>query len=112
MRILLMTTMALLMTVGTAQAASYKKDYCDNQDYYTNDGSDAGGTYPHLHCAKTWITYSKSSSQHYNFLVGDTLYESKANNACTQADDQDADNLKGVIKSICDDFDDTCTDCN
>ena len=111
-------TVAIAISIGVlglasaSHAATAKRTYCSNQDYYTDSGANAGGTYPHLHCGNNWITYSKNSGQHYNFYVGDSVVESKANNACTQADAQDADNLKAKIRTICDDDSKTCNDCN
>jgi hypothetical protein len=116
MRTLVLLTVSVsfasLAFAGVAEAKSAKSTYCDNQEFYTNSGADAGGAYPHLHCGKNWITYSKNSNQHYNFYVGDNIVKGKANNACTQADDQDADNLKAKIKEMCDDDGVTCSDCD
>jgi len=105
-------TLGCLVFTSVAEAKSAKSTYCSNQDYYTNTGADDGSTYPHLHCGKNWITYSKNSGQHYNFYVGDSIVKAKANNACTQADSQTASNLKAKIKEMCDDDGVTCGDCD
>jgi hypothetical protein len=112
--VLLTTSVSLasLAFAGVAEAKSAKSTYCDNQDYYTNSGDNAGDAYPHLHCGKDWITYSKNSNQHYNFYVGDSILDGKANSACTQADAQDADKLKAKIKKMCDDDGKTYNDCD
>ncbi len=113
--LILLTTFLTAGSLGfatNAEAKSAKSEYCSNQEYYTNSGADDGSTYPHLHCGNNWITYSKNSGQHYNFYVGNSVLKAKANNACTQADAQDADNLKAKIKEICDDDGETCSDCD
>ena len=114
MRILFMTIAIALFAATSANAAqtNYKKDYCDKQEYYTNSGANDGSTYPHLHCAKRWITYSKSSSKHYNFAAGNGVSKGTANSACTAADGQSASNLKAIIKEICHDDGETCSDCD
>jgi len=70
-------SLASLAFAGVAEAKSAKSTYCGNQDYYTNSGDNEGGTYPHLHCGKDWITYSKNSNQHYNFFTS-AIASSKA----------------------------------
>ncbi len=56
--LILSVLVALMLTVE----ANYKKTYCHNQDYVGNTGS----RYPHLHCGKTFLTLSRSSSKHDN----------------------------------------------
>ena len=105
---------ALFVFPASAQAASWKKDYCNNQTYYTNTGADEGGTYPHLHCDKSFITYSAgsgSNSNRYEILVGDNLNKGTAGSACYKALEQSALNLKDIVKSICSDFSQTCSGC-
>ncbi len=111
MKPIILASILIVSASSFAMAASYKKDYCNNQDYYTDSGSNDGNIYPHLHCASTWVTYSKNSGQHYNFLTGGSLQKGQANNACTQADGAGAGNLKGIIDRICTDFGQTCDDC-
>ena len=103
----------MVMALGsqTAQAASLKKDYCSNQEFYTNTGADDGSRYPHLHCGKNFLTYSASSSKHYNFVVGDSLKTGTAGSACYKAVEQSASTLKGIIAKVCKDEDKTCTGC-
>jgi hypothetical protein len=64
------------------------------------------------YCGNTWITYSKNSNQPYNFYVGNSILESKANNACTQADAQGANHLKAKIRTMCDEYGETCNYCD
>lgn len=97
-----------------AFAKTAKAEYCNNQEYYTDTGANAGGTYPHLHCGKNWITYSKgkSTNQHYNFYDGNGVNKGTANSACSQADSQGSPNLKAKINTICNDYNVTCNECN
>jgi hypothetical protein len=101
-----------LIAVGTQSAqANLKKDYCSNQTYYTDSGADDGSKYPHLHCGKSFLTYSANSSKHYNFVVGDSLKTGTAGSACYKAVDQSAANLKAKIAKVCSDESKTCTGC-
>ncbi len=111
MRLILTVALFLFIVTTNAGAAGYKSDYCDNQEYYTNSGANDGSTYPHLHCNKKWIAYSKSGGQHYNFADGNGVLKGKANSSCNAATEQDAGNLKAKIKEICDDDNKTCDDC-
>jgi hypothetical protein len=77
--------LAVLTLTNQNAHANLKKDYCSNQTYYTNAGADDGSTYPHLHCGKSFLTYS-SGSNHYNFVVGDQLKTGTAGSACSKAD--------------------------
>jgi hypothetical protein len=94
---------------ATAHAANPKKDYCNNQDFYTSTGADEGKIYPHLHCMKTGLTFSASSSNHKNFLQGDTLNEGQANGACSTPN---IGLIKGVIRNVCNDYGKQCRECN
>jgi|TARA_R110000782_G_scaffold34554_2_gene82538 hypothetical protein len=101
-----------VFALGTQSAqANLKKDYCSNQEYYTNAGVNDGSKYPHLHCGKTFLTYSASSGKHYNFVVGDALKTGTAGSACSKADEQSADALKDIIAEVCTDDSKTCTGC-
>ena len=91
--------------------ANYKKDYCNKQVYYTNTGADDGSTYPHFHCDKDFMTYSASSSQHYNFAVGSIINKGTAGSACYKALEQRANNLRTIIGEVCDDYDKVCDGC-
>ena len=112
MRLIILTTILLLIVTTSVQAENYKNNYCKRQKYYTNSGDNDGGTYPHLHCDRRWITYSKSHSKHYNFADGNGVIKSKANNACSAAKSQSATKLKDIIKEICDDYEENCSSCN
>ncbi|MDP2697629.1 hypothetical protein [Thalassospira sp.] len=104
-------TTGIMLSASVVQAAGYKKDYCNNQDYYTDTGANDGSTYPHLHCASSWITYSKSGNQHYNFAGGNGPLSGTSNSACAAAQEQNALTLKGIIGQICTDYGVTCNQC-
>ncbi len=53
---------AVVIFALAVEAVNFKKDYCKNQDYVGNPGS----RYPHLHCGKSFLTLSRSKSQHDN----------------------------------------------
>lgn len=94
-------------TALPAVAHSLKKDYCANQDFYTNTGADESSTYPHLHCGKAWITYSASSTQHYNLFNKGGFADGTAKSACFKAQEQGAANLRTIIGNVCTDYTNT-----
>ena len=110
MRLISMSAILLLIITANAEA-NYKRDYCNNQDYYTNNGSNEPGIYPHLHCGRPFIIYSRESNSHYNFLTGDHISTGTAGSACDAATDQKALALKKIIGEICDDYGKTCNGC-
>ena len=99
----------ILGSQSAAHAVSAKKAYCNNQDYYTSDGSNNGKIYPHLHCLTTGLTFSASGSNHKNFLNGEQFNAGQANGACTIAN---IGQIKAVIKKVCENYDAICSDCN
>jgi len=98
----------LLVLAVSASAGSFKKDYCDNQEYFNRSGNDVGSKYPHLHCGKKFVTYSKSKRNHINFLKSAKLNIGQANNVCSQGGNK----IKKIVKKICSDYDETCSDCD
>ncbi|HEY1631724.1 MAG TPA: hypothetical protein VGF56_10420 [Rhizomicrobium sp.] len=50
-----------------AHAASYMKDYCDNQVYFPSTAE------PHLHCDKSWIVYTAVGHSHKDLIRGDQV---------------------------------------
>ncbi len=56
------TIVAFTSLLLIAEAVNFKKDYCGNQEYVGN----AGGRYPHMHCGKSFLTFSQSKSNHNN----------------------------------------------
>ncbi|WP_417803562.1 hypothetical protein [Thalassospira lucentensis] len=102
----------LLVAAQSAQAASLKKTYCDNKEFYgtvsTRDGN--GSAYPHLHCGSRFITYSpsKNKGNRINFLDKGGLSVSKAENACIDTNDKGADRLTAKIAEICTDYGAAC----
>jgi len=108
MRFIFMSLMIVIMATVSVNAGSYKKDYCKNNEYFDNNGADDGSHYPHLHCDKKWITYSKAKKSHSNFLKGSRFDKGKANNVCGRASKK----IKKVIKEICEDMGETCNSCN
>ncbi len=99
----------ILGSQTAAHAASPKKEYCNNQEFYTSTGGDNGKIYPHLHCLSNGLTFSASASNHKNFLQGSNLNAGQANGACTTPG---IGQIKAVIKKVCDDYGKTCNDCN
>ena len=61
MKVFLVVAVVVILALA-AEAINFKKDYCHNQDYVGNPGS----RYPHLHCGKSFLTLSRSKSQHDN----------------------------------------------
>ena len=104
----------LLIAASSAQAASLKKTYCGNNEFFgtvsARDGD--GGAYPHLHCGSRFITYSpgKNTRHHINFLDKGGLSVSKAENACMDTNGKSADRLTAKIAEICTDYGAAC-DC-
>ena len=101
-------TVALALLVSASFSSNYKKDYCNQQTYFDKSGNDVGSKYPHLHCDKKFITYSKTKSNHINFLKGSKFNKGQADNACSQA----SSDIKKVIKEICEDEGKTCNECD
>ncbi|ULU23894.1 hypothetical protein [Dyella terrae] len=91
-----------------AQAASYKKTYCGDAEFVTNDGAsdDGGSIYPHLHCDSRWITFSKSDNNQKNFLNGTTFLKEQAIQACQ--DEAVQLPIKQAINKICSDNGQDC----
>ena len=104
----LASTALLLLVAISASAGSFKKDYCENQEYFNKSGKDVGSKYPHLHCGKDFVTYSKSKKNHINFLKGSTFNVGQANNICSQ---QGGNKIEAVVKKICNDYDKVCDAC-
>jgi hypothetical protein len=46
------------------------------------------------------------------FYVGDCIVKGKANNACAQAGEQGANHLKAKIRTMCDEYGETCNYCD
>ncbi len=92
-----------------AHAASYKKEYCGNADYVTNNGpgNDGGKIYPHLHCGSSWISFSANKNNHKNFLDGSSFKKGQAVEACQNQGVQQA--IKQVINRICTDNNEDCS---
>lgn len=61
MKIALAVTV-LAVAFLAAEAVNIKKTYCNNEEYIGN----RGGKYPHLHCGKSFITLSKTKTNHLN----------------------------------------------
>ena len=59
-KFLIVLSLAILVLGVLAKPVNYKKDYCGNQDYVGNNGN----KYPHLHCDKSFLTLSRSSTKH------------------------------------------------
>lgn len=102
----------LLVAAHSAQAASLKKTYCGNNDFFgtISDRDGDGGSYPHLHCGSRFITYSpnKNKGNRINFLDNGGLSVSKAANACIDANGKNAGRLTAKIADICTDYDAAC----
>lgn len=63
--------MALFGSSTAANARGYKQDYCGNLAYVPENRE---AHYPHLHCDKGYIRYSRTSNDGKYLIKGDQVY--------------------------------------
>ena len=66
MRTATIALLVMALCVLSTEAFSYKKQYCDNEEYVGNEGSKK----PHVHCGKNFFTMSWSDG-HDNLVTKD-----------------------------------------
>lgn len=66
MKKLIAVAFSLSMIIPSVSSANLKSTYCGGKEYLGNPGN----VYPHLHCDKDFIVYSKSKGNHADIMRG------------------------------------------
>jgi hypothetical protein len=66
MKTLTAAALSLFVLIPSVSYADLKSTYCGGKEYLGNPGN----KYPHLHCGKDFITYSKKSDNHAEIMRG------------------------------------------